>query len=181
MNRNQEFNKTKLTSVSNGKCVVDTYVDAFGIEKVKMVVSEFEGSKNSVDAYLDFPDVLRIAEQVKNRTMLKKIKNSNGQGVDLYRGGSAGSKREDGKTIAKVLTMNMSDTGKIFINASAGPGKEAGKGAIIPDGKPEVRISCSMPYDDCLAMFMYIDLAVRAYLPGFFRDLIKAASEKRTA
>ena len=176
MNRNNDFNKTKIVSVSNGKAVVDVYADSFGIEKVKIVVSEYEGNKNSVDAYIEFSDFLRMAEQVKTKDIFKKIQSSNGKGVDLYRGGTPASrsKREDGKAVSKILNMNMSNTGTIFLNASKGPGKESGKGAIIPDGAPDAKVGVSLSYDDCLAMFMYTEMAVKAYLPTIFKGLFEA-------
>lgn len=181
MNRNNDYNKTKITSVSTGKAVVDLYVDSFNIEKVRMVVSEYEGKKNSIDTYIEFSDFLRIAEQVKNKDIFKTIAKSNGKGVDLYRGGlpASRSKREDKKAIAKVLNMNMSNTGTIFLNASMGPGKETDKGAIIPEGAPEAKISVSMSYDDCLAMFMYTELAIRSYLPVVFKSLFSEAEIRR--
>ena len=170
MNRNNEYNKTKITSVSTGKAVVDIYADCFSIEKVKLVISEYEGNKASIDTYIKFADFLRIAEQVRNKDIFAKIRKSGGKGVDLYRGGTqaARAKRQDGKAIAKVLNMNMSETGTIFLNASRGPGKENGKGAIIPDGAPENKVSVSMTYDDCYAMFNYTELAIKTYLPRMF-------------
>ena len=177
MNRNNEFNKTKIVSVSNGKAVVDVYADSFGIEKVKIVVSKYEGNKNSVDSYIEFSDFLRIAEQVKTKEIFKKIQTT-GNAVDLYRGGTpaARSKREDRKAVSKILSINMSNTGTIFLNASKGPGKESGKGAIIPDGAPDAKVSVSLSYDDCLALFMYTELAVKAYLPAIFNDIFTAVT-----
>ena len=181
MNRNNSFNKTKIASVSTGKTVVDIYADCFPIEKVKIVVSEYEGNKASIDTYIDFADFLRIAKQVENKEIFKSITNSKGKGVDIYRGGlpAEKAKREDGKVVAKVLNMNMSQTGTIFINASKGAGRQTDKGAIIPDGTPDNKVSVSMTYNDCLAMFMYADLAVRAYLPGMFNQIFASIGAYR--
>ncbi len=182
MNRNNDYNKTKIASVSTGKAVVDIYADCFAIEKVKLVISEYEGNKASIDTYIKFADFLRITEQVRNKDIFTKIKRSNGKGVDLYRGGTpaARAKRQDGKAIAKILTMNMSETGTIFLNASRGPGKESGKGALIPDGTPENRISVSMTYEDCYAMFNYTELAIKTFLPRLFGGIF-AEVERRMA
>lgn len=184
MNRNNDFNKTKIVSVSNGKAVVDVYADSFGIEKVKIVVSEYEGNKSSVDSYIEFSDFLRMAEQVKTKDIFKRIQASGGKGVDLYRGGTPASrsKREDGKAVSKILSMNMSSSsGTIFLNASKGPGKESGKGAIIPDGAPDAKVSVSLSYDDCLAMFMYTEMAVKAYLPTIFKGVFEAVRSAASA
>ena len=180
MNRNNEFNKTKIASVSTGKAVVDIYADCFSIEKVKLVISEYEGNKASIDTYIEFADFLRIAEQVRNKDIFVKIKKSAGKGVDLYRGGTsaARAKRTDGKAVAKALMMNMSDTGTIFLNATRGPGKETGKGAIIPEGTPENKVSVSMSYEDCYAMFNYTEFAIKSYLPRMFNAIFTEADRR---
>ena len=173
MNRNNEFNKIKIISISTAKTVVDVYADYFQYERVRIMLSEYEGKKASVDAYIEFSDFIRIASQVFNKEIFKKIQKSGGKGVELYRGGtsSAKAKREDGKATSKTLSINMSDTGTVFLNAVMGPGRETGKGAIIPDGAPDAKVSVSMTYDDCLALFMYTDAAVRQYMPIIFSEI----------
>ena len=79
MNRNNEYNKTKIASVSTGKAVVDIYADCFAIEKVKLVISEYEGNKASIDTYIKFADFLRITEQVRNKDIFTKIKSLAGK------------------------------------------------------------------------------------------------------
>lgn len=174
MRRDSDFNKTKLTSITNGKTVIDAYVDSFPIEKVKITVSEFGGNKNRINMYIDFADFLRIAEQVKNGTIFQKIQ-AQGKPEDLYRGGYTA----DGQIWATSLQINYDRSGKIFFNASAGPGTRTQTGAIMPSGNATIKINVPASYEDCLAMFMYIDLAIRHYLPNIFDQLIANIDQKK--
>ena len=179
MNRKDSYNETKLTSISNGRSVIDTYVDSFDIEKVKVTIAELEGAKRRINAYIEFSDFLRIAEQVKSQAIFKKIKAEN-KPVDLYRGGNG-----FGNEVSSVsLTMNMSGE-KIYFNAMSCPGVRTGNNSILPQqgvqDSDRVKISVPASYEDCLAMFIYAEKAIDVYLKDFFPKLFEKARERRNA
>ena len=88
LNRDSEYNATKLTSISNGKTIIDTYVDSFDIEKVKITVAELEGSKRRISMYIDFADFMRLTMQVKSQSyLINKIRTAGP--LEICRGGNS--------------------------------------------------------------------------------------------
>ncbi|MBR3251574.1 MAG: hypothetical protein IKF80_07675 [Erysipelotrichaceae bacterium] len=177
MNRDSEFNATKLTSISNGKTIIDTYVDSFDIEKVKIVVAELEGAKRRINLYIDFADFMRLTMQIKSQSYL--VNKTKTKALELCRGGY-GYRNEVNST---SLTLGMSGD-KLFFNAMQCPGIRTGNGAIIPmqgiQDSDRIKISVPSSYEDCLAMFLYVEKAIDVYLRDFFPQLFERARAKRS-
>lgn len=177
MNRDSEYNATKLTSISNGKTIIDTYVDSFDIEKVKITVAELEGSKRRISMYIDFADFMRLTMQVKSQSyLINKIRTAGP--LEICRGGNS----RGSETNATSLTLGMSGE-KLFFNAMQCPGTRTANGAIIPmqgiQDADRIKISVPSNYENCLSMFLYVEKAIDIYLKEFFPTLFAKAREKR--
>lgn len=174
MNRNDKFEKSKITKASTNKVVCNVYYDAFGIEKVRFQNANY-ADKASIDCYLDFEDVALLAADCITGRLIKEL--DAGQKT-ISMGGSKSSKNYDGKPESRIFSLGKSGD-KIFINMSRGKGKLTETGAIAPDGSPDLKISVSMTVDKFRSMMIYINQCITGYLPHMVNGIVRQCEEDR--
>ena len=174
MNRNDEFEKIKITKASTNKVVTNVYYDSFGIEKVRFQNASYQ-DKNSIDCYVDFEDLALLAVKVNNKDYFESLKNGP---KTITMGGSKSSKRFDGQPESRVMSLGRSGD-KIFINMTAGKGKIGDTGLIVPDGQPDKKISVGMSIDKFRSMIIYTNNWINAYLAHYTTRLVREAEEAR--
>ena len=176
MNRNDEFEKSKITKVSTNKVACNVYFDAFSIEKVRFQNFNYT-DKTSIDCYLDFEDVALLAADAASGRIIKELEA--GQKT-LSMGGSKSSKNYNGSPESRIISLGRSGD-KIFINMSRGKGKLGDKGQIMPDGSPDLKISVPMTIDKFRSMMIYIDNCICGYLPHMVNGIVMQCIEVRKA
>ena len=174
MNRNDNFEKSKITKASTNKVVCNVYYDAFGIEKVRFQNANY-ADKTSIDCYLDFEEVALLAADAASGRLIKELEA--GQKT-ISMGGSKSSKFFDGKPESRIFSLGKSGD-KIFINLSRGKGKLTETGAIAPDGAPSTKIGVSMSIDKFCSMIIYTNQCVCGYLPHMVNAIVRQCEEDR--
>ena len=174
MNRNDKFEKSKITKASTNKVVTNVYFDSFAIEKVRFQNANY-AEKKSIDCYLDFEEVALLAEDAASGRLIKELEN--GQKT-VSMGGSKSSKNYNGAPESRIFSLGRSG-GNIFINMSRGKGKLTDTGAIAPDGAPDLKIGVSMPIDKFRSLMIYTRDWVNAYLTPFVNKMVKEVEEDR--
>ena len=181
MNRNDSFEKIKITKASTNKVVLNVYFDAFGIEKVRFQNANYN-DKSSIDCYLGFEDVALIATDAASGRLIKKLEA--GEKVQFMTG-SKSSKNYDGAPESRILSFGLSTNGKgektVFVNMSRGKGKLTDTGAIQPDGAPDIKIGVPMSVDKFRSVMIYTYDWIKAYLARFTNNLVKEAEAERLA
>lgn len=175
MKREDKFEKYKVTKVSTDKVVCNVYMDAFPIEKVKIQNCSYK-SKDSINIYLDFPLISRLAADVTTGRLFKKIEADQYHKYNVHMGGTA--KGPDGKPISRRMDLGMSGE-KIFINMSEGPGKLSDTGVIMPDGQSTTKVSVPMSIDDFRELILFTHDCVNAYLAHLVNKLVRESDEDR--
>ena len=174
MDRNKSpFELRKIAQVSTNKVGIATYMDAFDdpLEKVRFQAVEYATGK-TIQAYIDFGDFLRIADDIKTGRLFRKMDETKQQET-LSMGGSVNSSEYNGEPESRIISLGkMND--KIFINISRGHGKLGSTGLIMPDGQPDMKLSVGMSIDDCRSFFILTDAFVRAFLAGHVSKLMNA-------
>ena len=174
MNRNDAFEKIKITKVSTNKVACNVYFDAFGIEKVRFQNFNYN-DKTFIDCYLDFEDVALLANDAATGRLIKEL--DAGQKT-VSMGGSKSSKNYGGAPESRILSLGKSGD-KIFINMSRGKGKIGDKGQIMPDGAPDLKIGVPMPIDKFRSMMIYTYDSVKGYLPHMVNRIVREIEEDR--
>lgn len=174
MNRNDEFEKIKITKASTNKACTNVYYDSFGIEKVRFSNASYS-DKTSIDCYLDFEDIALLATDAASGRIFKELESGT---KTITMGGSKSSKRFDGKPESRVMSLGKSGD-KIFINMTAGKGKIGDTGLIVPDGQPDKKISVAMPIDKFRSMMIYTNNWVNGYLAHMTTRMVREAEEAR--
>lgn len=174
MNRNDKFEKSKITKASTNKVVCNVYYDAFGIEKVRFQNMSYT-DKTSIDCYLDFEEVALLAADSASGRLIKELEA--GQKT-ISMGGSKSSKNYDGKPESRILSLGRSGD-KIFINMSRGKGKITETGAIAPDGAADLKISVGMTIDKFRSLMIFTNQAVCGYLPHMVNKIVRECEEDR--
>lgn len=174
MNRNDNFERAKITKASTNKVVCNVYFDAFEIEKVRFQNASY-ADKKSISCYLDFEDVALLAADAQSGRLIKEL--DAGQKT-ISIGGSKSSKNYDGKPESRIMSLGKSGD-KIFINMSVGRGKLSDTGAIMPDGTPDTKISVGMSIEKFRSMMIYTHDCVCGYLPHMVNKIVKQCNEDR--
>lgn len=177
MNRNDQFERFKITKASTNKVVTNVYMDSFPIEKVRFQNVQYE-SKASIDVYLDFPQVALLAADAASGRLFKQIDAAGKNGYTVQMAGTKSSKNYGGRPESRILSLGISGD-KIFINMSAGPGKLSSTGAIMPDGPQDRKISVGMTIDDFRKMMVYTHDCVNAYLASMIPQLVFESEQNR--
>lgn len=174
MNRNDNFEKSKITKASTNKVACNVYYDSFGIEKVRFQNFNYT-DKTSIDCYLDFEEVALLAADAASGRLIKELEA--GQKT-ISMGGSKKSKNYDGKPESRIFSLGRSGD-KIFVNMSRGKGKITETGAIAPDGAPDLKIGVSMSIDKFRSMMIFTNQAVCGYLPHMVNAIVRQCEEDR--
>lgn len=176
MNRTDAFEKQKITKAATKTVCCNMYFDSFGIEKLHIQNANFS-DKTKIDCYLDFEEVVFIANDAGSGRLIKKLQA--GEKIQ-YMTGSKSSKNYDGKPESRILSFGLSGD-KVFINMSRGKGKLGDKGQIMPEGAPDLKIGVPMPIDKFRSMFLYANTWITAYLARYANALIREVDEERKA
>lgn len=174
MNRQDKFEKSKITKASTNKVVCNVYYDAFGIEKVRFQNVTYN-DKTSIDCYLDFEEVALLATDAASGRLIKELEA--GQKT-ISMGGTKHSKNYDGNPESRILSLGKSGD-KIFINMSRGKGKLTETGAISPDGAPDLKISVGMTIEKFRSMMIFTNQAICGYLPHMVNSIVRQCEEDR--
>lgn len=176
MNRNDNFEKSKITKASTNKVVTNVYYDSFGIEKVRFQNANYQ-DKTSIDCYLDFEEVALLATDAASGRLIKELEA--GQKT-ISMGGTKKSKNYNGAPESRIFSLGKSGD-KIFINMSRGKGKITETGAIAPDGSPDLKIGVSMPIDKFRSLMIFTHDAVNAYLAHMVNAIVRQCEADRQA
>lgn len=176
MNRNDKFEKSKITKASTNKVVTNVYYDAFGIEKVRFQNANY-ADKTSIDCYLDFEEVALLATDAASGRLIKELEA--GQKT-ISMGGSKSSKNYNGAPESRIFSLGRSGD-KIFINMSRGKGKITETGAIAPDGSPDLKIGVGMTIDKFRSLMIFTHDAVNGYLPHMVNAIVRQCEAERQA
>lgn len=174
MNRTDKYEKSKITKASTNKVVCNIYFDAFEIEKVRFQNASY-ADKKSISCYLDFETVALLANDAATGRLIKELDSAQ---KTISIGGSKSSKKYDGAPESRILSLGKSGD-KIFVNMSVGKGKLSDTGAIMPDGKPDDKISVGMSVEDFRAKMIYTHDCVNAYLAHMVNKIVKQCNEDR--
>lgn len=174
MDRNDAFEKIKITKVSTNKVACNVYFDAFGIEKVRIQNFRYE-DKAYIDYYLDFETLALVANDAATGRLIKEL--DAGQKT-ISMGGSKKSENYGGQPESRILSLGKSGD-KIFINMSRGKGTIGDKGQIMPDGAPDLKIGVPMTVDKFRSMMIYTYDSVKGYLPHLVNKIVREAEEDR--
>lgn len=177
MNRNDSFERFKVTKVSTNKVVTNVYMDAFPIEKVRFQNAQYE-TKTSLDVYLDFSQVALLATDAASGRLVKQLEATPDHKLTIQMAGTAKSKNYNGQPESRILSLGMAGD-KIFVNMSAGPGKLSSTGAIMPNGAPDRKVSVGMTIDDFRRMMVYTHDCVNAYLASMIPQLVFESEQNR--
>lgn len=177
MNRNDPYERFKITKVSTNKVVTNVYMDAFTIEKVRFQNANYE-TKQSIDVYLDFSQVSLLAADAISGRLFKQIDAAEKHQLTVQMAGTKNSKNYNGQPESRILSLGLMGD-KIFINMSAGPGKLSSTGAIMPNGPQDRKISVGMTIDDFRRMMSYTHDCVNAYLTQMIPQLVFESEQNR--
>jgi hypothetical protein len=178
MRRDNEFDKTKVMSISTAKTVTNVYFDSFAIEQVRFSNAEY-ATKKHADAYVDFSDMAILYSDAESGRLFTQLENAGRLTISL--GGSAHSKKFNGAPESRIfeIAKNPTKAGYLYVNISSGKGKLSQTGMIMPDGAPETKIGVNMTYKDFRKMVLYTNEFITAYLAGFVNKLVKEAEVER--
>lgn len=171
-----DFEKAKITKASTDKAACNVYLDAFSIGRVRIENFDYK-AKNKIDYYLEFEEIALLAADVTNGKLIRELDKGPKQ---ISIGGSQSSKNYDGAPESRILSFGKSGE-KIFINITRGKGKLGDKKQIMPDGKPDLKISVGMPVDKFRSMLIYTHDTVNAYIATQIRARVTEVEEKRKA
>ena len=179
-----EFEKIKITKASTNKVACNLYYDSFGIEKIKIQNFDY-ASKQSIDSYIDFEDVVRIAADCMSGKIIKDMEKAQAENKQYSLGykGSKSSAVYDGKPESRQITFGLSGE-KIFINMTRCEGVvDPENGTIKPnpsrDKNKDLKISVGVTIDKFRSMFLYADAWIKAYLSREVPALYDEADAKR--
>ena len=106
MDRNKSpFELRKIAQVSTNKVGIATYMDAFDdpLEKVRFQAVEYATGK-TIQAYIDFGDFLRIADDIKTGRLFRKMDETKQQET-LSMGGSVNSSEYNGEPESRIISL----------------------------------------------------------------------------
>lgn len=184
MNRNNPFDKYKISKSSTNKVVLNLYLDSFSIEKVRLQAAKYDKSlpmaQRSVSCYLEFEEAVTLAEDCRSGRIFEKVMKAGDKGYIISRGGSTKSKRYDNHIESRIIKLTMSGD-KLFVNLSLGKGKTSDTGAIMPDGKPDVMIGVPVEPAKFRSAMIMVDRHIQAYLVSLTNKLVKESIAEREA
>jgi len=179
-----DFEKIKITKASTNKVACNLYYDSFGIEKIKIQNFDY-ASKQSIDSYIDFEDVIRIAADCMSGKIIKDIEKAQAENKQYSLGykGSKSSSIYDGKPESRQITFGLSG-GKVYINMTRCEGVvDPENGTIKPnatrDKSKDLKLSVGVDVDKFRAMFLYADAWIKAYLSREVPLLYDEVDQKR--
>lgn len=174
MNRNDTYEKGKISKVTDENNVMNIYFDAFSIEKVRFQ-NACPTNKTSIECYVDFEDVAILAADAANGSLTDK--SNMGQIFD-YNGGSKSSKRFDGAPESRTMSIRFSNN-LVFVEMTAGRGILSETGLILPDGEPDKKIAVVMPLKKFRSMIIYTYDCVKAYLSTMVNNIVNTLENDR--
>ena len=179
MRRKNALDNSKLIQISSKNSVIDVYVDAFPIERVKFRIADYNSPQTSIDIFMEFSDFLKVAHDAKTGDLFKMMA-ANKQQLIIARGGTSPQKanRSDGNAESRIMSLGMLND-KIYFNASLGAGTTTDTGLIKPLGQPEKKVSAMMTIGDAKKLFIYTEAAINAYLPTIVNKLVEAGQKNR--
>jgi len=179
MRRKNALDSSKLIQVSSKNSVIDVYVDAFPIERVKFRIADYGTPQTSIDIFMEFSDFLKVAHDCRTGELFNIVRNSK-QPVVITRGGSPAERanRPDHKAESRILSLGMLND-KIYFNASVGPGNATETGLIMPAGPADKKVSAMTTIGDCKKLIFYTEAAINAYLPTIVNKLVEASEKTR--
>ena len=183
MNRNNPFDKYKISKSSTNKVVLNLYLDSFSIEKVRLQAAKYDKSlpmARSVSCYLEFEEAVTLAEDCRSGRIFEKVMKAGDKGYIISRGGSTKSKRYDNHIESRTIKLTMAGD-KLFVNLSLGKGKTSDTGAIMPDGKPDVMIGVPVEPAKFRSAMIMVDRHIQAYLVSLTNKLVKESIAEREA
>lgn len=170
MKRTNEFEKFKIIKKSTNKAVLNVYLDSFGIEKVRFQLANYE-TKEKIDCYLEFSEVLLLAEQSVTGQLFKQMPRT------IHMGGKNHSEEYNGP-LSRTMSLGMMGD-KLFVNMQQGEGKLSETGLIIPNGQPKVKLGVGMSVQDFQEVLVTCKAYIQAYLPQMVIKLVKESHEQR--
>lgn len=182
MNRQNSFEKYKIYATSTNKMALNAYMDSFGIEKVRIQAMLYDKTlpkeQRSVTCYMNFSDFATLNADCESGRIFKKIQEAGNTGYVLSRGGSTKSKQYEGGVESRIITLNLAGE-KLFFNMSRGKGKTSNTGAIMPDGKPDVKIGFPLEPATFRTLIMEISKYIDAYRSYLVPKLVAEAIAER--
>lgn len=174
MNRNDTYEKGKISKAADEDSVMNIYFDAFSIEKVRFQNAS-PSNKTSIECYVDFEDVAILATDAANGNLIKELKNSP---IIISTGGSKSSKRFNGAPESRTMSVALSDD-IVIVEMIAGKGKLSETGLILPDGQPDKQIRVAMPIKKFRSMIIYTHDCVKAYLSTMVSNIVNTLENDR--
>ena len=184
-NEKSDFEKIKIAKASTNKVACNLYYDSFGIEKIKIQNFDYN-AKVGIDSYIDFEDVIRIANDCKIGKLFKDIKKCDDEKKKYSLGykGSQSSAAYDGKPESRQITFAMSGEDRIFINMTRCEGIIDPENKTIKpnpnrDQSKDLKIGVPVSVEKFRSMFLYADAWIKAFLGREVPLLYDEAAEKR--
>jgi hypothetical protein len=181
MNRNNPYDKYKITTIATKTVALDFMMDSFGIEKVRLQALKFDKSipikQRLISCYLDFETLFVLAEEVRNGKFFQKAKASSDEGkpYTISMGGTKKNSRYGDIPESKMIKVSFdkADPKKMFLNLTLGKGKLSKTGLIEPDGKPEVSITVVTNPVTFRDKIITCEKYAEGYLPNLVGSLMK--------
>lgn len=179
-----DFEQIKITNASTNKAACNLYYDSFNIEKVKIQNFQYD-TKQSIESYIDFEDVIRIAADCISGKIFKDMQTAQDakQQYSLGYKGSKESPNYDGKPESRQITFGLSGD-KVYINMTRCEGvRDPENGTIKPapsrDKSKDVKITVGMSIEKFKSTFLYADAWIKAYLAREVPRMVDEAEAKR--
>lgn len=181
MNRNNQYDKYKITTIATKTVALDFMMDSFGIEKVRLQALKFDKSipikQRLVSCYLDFETLFVLAEEMRNGKFFQKVKASSDEGkpYTISMGGTKKNSRYGDIPESKMIKVSLDKDNpkKMFLNLTLGKGKLSKTGLIEPDGKPEVNITVVTSPATFRDKIITCEKYAEGYLPNLVGSLMK--------
>lgn len=181
MNRNNPYDKYKITTIATKTVALDFMMDSFGIEKVRLQALKFDKSipikQRLVSCYLDFETLFVLAEEIRNGKFFQKVKASSDEGkpYTISMGGTKKNSRYGEIPESKMIkaSFDKDNPKKMFLNLTLGKGKLSKTGLIEPDGKPEVNITVVTSPATFRDKIITCEKYAEGYLPNLVGSLMK--------
>ena len=181
MNRNNQYDKYKITTIATKTVALDFMMDSFGIEKVRLQALKFDKSipikQRLVSCYLDFETLFVLAEEMRNGKFFQKVKASSDEGMPytISMGGTKKNSRYGDIPESKMIKVSLDKDNpkKMFLNLTLGKGKLSKTGLIEPDGKPEVNITVVTSPATFRDKIITCEKYAEGYLPNLVGSLMK--------
>ena len=181
MNRNNQYDKYKITTIATKTVALDFMMDSFCIEKVRLQALKFDKSipikQRLVSCYLDFETLFVLAEEMRNGKFFQKVKASSDEGkpYTISMGGTKKNSRYGDIPESKMIKVSLDKDNpkKMFLNLTLGKGKLSKTGLIEPDGKPEVNITVVTSPATFRDKIITCEKYAEGYLPNLVGSLMK--------